>query len=74
MASKKAGRHPRTTANLWQLTPRIEMVPARQPATMNNARTHSRIRLISCASLREFGFVNPILIDSDYGIIAGMGG
>lgn len=40
----------------------------------NNARTHSddQIKKIQ-ASLREFGFVNPVLIDKDYGIIAGHG-
>ncbi len=40
----------------------------------NNARTHSdeQIRQIQ-ASLREFGFVNPVLIDKDCGIIAGHG-
>ena len=38
----------------------------------NNARTHSdeQIKKIQ-ASLREFGFVNPVLIDKDCGIIAG---
>ncbi len=41
---------------------------------VNNARTHSdeQIKKIQ-ASLREFGFVNPVLIDKDYGIIAGHG-
>jgi ParB-like chromosome segregation protein Spo0J len=40
----------------------------------NNARTHSPEQVDKLrASLREFGFVNPILIDSDYGIIAGHG-
>jgi ParB-like chromosome segregation protein Spo0J len=40
----------------------------------NNARTHSPEQIDKLrASLREFGFVNPILIDSDYGIIAGHG-
>jgi ParB-like chromosome segregation protein Spo0J len=40
----------------------------------NNARTHSdeQIRQIQ-ASLREFGFINPVLIDKDCGIIAGHG-
>ena len=40
----------------------------------NNARTHSdeQIEKIQ-ASLREFGFVNPVLIDNDFGIIAGHG-
>jgi len=40
----------------------------------NNARTHSdeQIKKIQ-SSLREFGFVNPVLIDKDFGIIAGHG-
>lgn len=40
----------------------------------NNARTHSddQIKKIQ-SSLREFGFVNPVLIDKEYGIIAGHG-
>lgn len=40
----------------------------------NNARTHSgpQIAKIS-ASLREYGFVNPIIIDKDNNIIAGHG-
>ena len=39
-----------------------------------NARTHSKkqIRQIA-ASIQEFGFTNPVLIDSDGGIIAGHG-
>lgn len=39
-----------------------------------NARTHSedQIRQIA-ASIREFGFTNPVLIDPDGGIIAGHG-
>lgn len=40
----------------------------------NNARTHSleQVKKIQ-ASLREFGFINPVLIDGEYGIIAGHG-
>jgi DNA modification methylase len=40
----------------------------------NNARTHSdeQIKKIQ-ASLREFGFVNPVLVDKGNGIIAGHG-
>ena len=40
----------------------------------SNARTHSddQIKKIQ-ASIREFGFVNPVLIGKDYGIIAGHG-
>ena len=41
---------------------------------VNNAHTHSddQIKKIQ-SSLREFGFVNPVLIDKEYGIIAGHG-
>ena len=40
----------------------------------NNARTHSEKQLEKIArSIEEFGFINPVLIDSDYGIIAGHG-
>ena len=40
----------------------------------NNARTHSADQIEKLrASIREFGFVNPCLIDADYGIIAGHG-
>lgn len=40
----------------------------------NNARTHSEAQLNRIAeSISEFGFINPILIDKEYGIIAGHG-
>jgi ParB-like chromosome segregation protein Spo0J len=40
----------------------------------NNARTHSLEQIEKLrASLREFGFVSPCLIDADYGVIAGHG-
>ena len=40
----------------------------------NNARTHSQAQINKLrASLREFGFVNPIIVDSDNTIIAGHG-
>ncbi len=40
----------------------------------NNARTHSPEQINKLrASLREFGFINPIIIDKDYGVIAGHG-
>ena len=40
----------------------------------NNARTHSPEQINKLrSSLREFGFVNPILIDRNFGIIAGHG-
>lgn len=41
---------------------------------VNNARTHSQEQVNKLrASLREFGFVNPVIIDKDYGVIAGHG-
>lgn len=40
----------------------------------NNARTHSEEQVEKIAkSIEEFGFINPVIIDSDYGIIAGHG-
>lgn len=40
----------------------------------NNARTHSKEQIEKIAlSIKEFGFINPILIDEKYGIIAGHG-
>lgn len=39
-----------------------------------NSRTHSDEQVAQvAASIREFGFTNPVLIDSQYGIIAGHG-
>jgi ParB-like chromosome segregation protein Spo0J len=41
---------------------------------VNNARTHSPEQINKLrSSLREFGFINPVIIDRDYGIIAGHG-
>jgi len=40
----------------------------------NNARTHSRSQIRKIReSIKEFGFVNPILIDSSGRIVAGHG-
>ena len=40
----------------------------------NNARTHSDAQVAQiAASIREFGFTNPILTDGERGIIAGHG-
>ena len=39
-----------------------------------NARTHGKEQVLQLrASLREFGFVNPVIVDKDYNIIAGHG-
>lgn len=41
---------------------------------VNNARTHSPDQIVKLrSSLREFGFINPVIIDRDYNIIAGHG-
>lgn len=41
---------------------------------VNNARTHSAEQITKLrSSLREFGFINPVIIDSDYNVIAGHG-
>ena len=41
---------------------------------VNNARTHSPEQINKLrSSLREFGFINPVIIDRDYGVIAGYG-
>ena len=41
---------------------------------VNNARTHSPEQIMKLrSSLREFGFINPVIIDRDYNIIAGHG-
>ncbi|MDU5913114.1 MAG: DNA methyltransferase [Anaerococcus vaginalis] len=41
---------------------------------INNARTHSQDQINKLrSSIREFGFINPVIIDKDYGVIAGHG-
>jgi DNA modification methylase len=41
---------------------------------VNNARTHSPEQILKLrSSLRELGFVNPIIIDKDFNVIAGHG-
>lgn len=40
----------------------------------NNSRTHSDEQVLQiAASIKEFGFLNPIIVDGDNGIIAGHG-
>jgi DNA modification methylase len=58
----------RTTERFEQVS--IEkLVPYAQ-----NARTHSKEQILQLrASLREFGFVNPVIVDKDFNIIAGHG-
>lgn len=56
-------------------TPVIEMVPlAALTRYRFNARTHSREQVEQiAASLREFGFTNPLLVDRNNQVIAGHG-
>ena len=57
------------TTTEMQLVPIDKLVPYQ-----NNARTHSPEQIAKLrSSLREFGFVNPVIIDKDYGVIAGHG-
>ncbi len=56
-------------------TSEMKMVPiAKMVPYQNNARTHSPAQIQKLrSSLREFGFVNPVIIDRDYNVIAGHG-
>lgn len=53
----------------------IEELPVSALAPyVRNARTHSDEQVTQiAASIREFGFTNPVLIDAEGGIIAGHG-
>ena len=58
----------KTTKNM-QLVEISKLIPY-----INNARTHSNEQITKLrSSLREFGFINPVIIDSDYNVIAGHG-
>lgn len=57
------------TTSEMQLVPIGKLVPY-----VNNARTHSPEQINKLrSSLREFGFINPVIIDRDFGVIAGHG-
>lgn len=57
------------TTTEMQLVPVEKLIPY-----INNARTHSPEQLTKLrSSLREFGFINPVIIDREYNIIAGHG-
>ena len=58
-----------TKTTTFELVKTSELVPY-----INNARTHSDEQISKLrASLREFGFINPIIIDKDKNVIAGHG-
>jgi len=57
------------TTTDFQLVPTDKLIPY-----VNNARTHSKEQITKLrSSLREFGFINPIIIDRDFNVIAGHG-
>lgn len=58
-----------------KVTERFEKVEINQLIPYaRNARTHSKEQVLGLrSSLREFGFVSPIICDKDYNIIAGHG-
>ncbi len=57
------------TTKEMKLIPIDELIPY-----VNNARTHSPEQINKLwSSLREFGFINPVIIDRDKNIIAGHG-
>lgn len=57
------------TTTEMRLVPLSKLVPY-----VNNARTHSPEQINKLrSSFREFGFVNPVIIDRNYGVIAGHG-
>ena len=58
-----------TASNLIRKVAIVDLIPY-----ANNSRVHSdeQVNQIA-ASIKEFGFLNPIIIDGDNGIIAGHG-
>lgn len=57
------------TTTEMQLVSISQLVPY-----VNNARTHSDAQVKKLrASLREFGFINPVIIDREFNVIAGHG-
>ncbi|MCQ2443659.1 MAG: site-specific DNA-methyltransferase [Oscillospiraceae bacterium] len=58
-----------------QTTTQMELVSiSKLIPYINNARTHSPEQVKKLrSSLREFGFVNPVIIDREYNVIAGHG-
>ena len=59
----------KTTVNEFAKVDIDKLVPY-----VNNARTHSKEQVNKLrASLREFGFINPVIIDRKYNVLAGHG-
>lgn len=75
MTNKKSTKPIVTGKAATAMADRIELWPVnRLQPYAKNARTHSDEQVDQiAASIREFGFTNPILVDSTDGIIAGHG-
>ena len=57
------------TTTEFQLVSTDKLIPY-----VNNARTHSPEQIMKLrSSLREFGFVNPVIVDKDFNVLAGHG-
>jgi uncharacterized protein (UPF0262 family) len=62
-------RKPKAAALAVEYRPLADLIPYAR-----NSRTHSEAQVAQiAASIREFGFTNPVLVDADGGIIAGHG-
>ena len=60
---------------MGKMTSEMQLVPiGKLVPYVNNARTHSKEQITKLrSSLREFGFVNPVIIDREFNVIAGHG-
>ena len=61
--------------NMGKTTTEMKMIKTSELIPyINNARTHSQEQVNKLrGSLREFGFINPVIIDADKNVIAGHG-
>jgi len=66
---------PREPSSTVVIHDRIERLPLKALVPYaRNSRTHSDQQVAQiAASMREFGFTNPVLIDEQGGIVAGAG-
>src|ERR1700680_2801477 len=74
MAATKLKASSRVGAAL-EGSPQIEWVPiGTLHPNPRNGRTHSKKQLKQiAASIRQFGFINPLIVDSDSTVLAGNG-
>jgi len=73
MTGKTRAKPPKSASGDWPKGVEAIAISALQPYA-RNARTHSRRQIKKiAASIEQFGFVNPVLIDGDDMIIAGHG-